>query len=121
MRRRLYRRTGSLLALFAMLVITFAPMVTQLIAADSHAAPLCAAHAAANHQSASHETLAHIDGQACGYCHFFAHAPGITGARTPGVLDVPSSEEAFFAAARDDRPALSFSSAQPRAPPATLS
>src|ERR1700753_717518 len=99
MRSRLYRRTGSLLALLAMLLITFAPVVSQLIAANAHAgdlsAELCSAHAPASTVAlpAAHhapDALAHLDDQACGYCHFFAHAPAISNARASATLEVPA-------------------------------
>ncbi|WP_033537158.1 MULTISPECIES: DUF2946 domain-containing protein [Caballeronia] len=127
MRSRFHQRTGSLLALLAMLLITFAPMVSQLIAASAHAdeltAELCSAHASTVERSGGHhsthstDTLAHLDDQACGYCHFFAHAPAISDARAPAALDVPARRSVAVARIHIERPAPPFTTAQPRAPP----
>jgi hypothetical protein len=124
MRRRFHQRTGSLLALFAMLLITFAPVVSQLIAANAHGgeltAELCSAHAPAIERSAGHhsaDALAHLDDQACGYCHFFAHAPAVSDARASATLDVPARPAVVVARVRGERPAPAFTTAQSRAPP----
>ncbi|SAL79830.1 MFS transporter [Caballeronia peredens] len=127
MRSRLYRRTGSLLALLAMLLITFAPAVSQVIAAHAQAgeftAELCSAHASAAEAPASHhapDTLAHLDDAACGYCHFFAHAPAISGARSTTALEIPARRFVAVAPVRGERPASAFATAQPRAPPVLI-
>lgn len=131
MRSRLYRRTGSLLALLAMLLITFAPAVSQLIAANAHAgeftAELCSAHASTpvspvGTASVHHapDTLAHLDDQACGYCHFFAHAPAVSTTRASAALEVPARRFAAVAPVRAERPAPPFTTAQSRAPPVLI-
>jgi hypothetical protein len=129
MRGRVHQRTGSLLALLAMLLITFAPMVSQLLAANAHAgdlsAELCSAHASAStvELSAGHhdpDALAHLDDQACGYCHFFAHAPAISSARASATLDVPARRTVVVARIADERPTPAFTTAQPRAPPVLI-
>jgi hypothetical protein len=124
MRRRLHQRTGSLLALFAMLLITFAPTVSQLLAAQQHAgdlaADMCSAHASladASEDHHSHGSLDHVDGQACGYCHFFAHAPVLPSASASSALVVYVQRAAVIAAAPSAHVNAPFSNAQPRAPP----
>ncbi|BAN23295.1 DUF2946 domain-containing protein [Caballeronia insecticola] len=124
MRSRFYRRTGSLLALLAMLLITFAPAVSQVLAANAQAgeftAELCSAHASATTEApAGHhaDTLAHLDDAACGYCHFFAHAPAISSVRIATALDIPVRRFVAVAPVRGERPASPFTTAQPRAPP----
>ncbi|SAK95225.1 MFS transporter [Caballeronia fortuita] len=113
-----------------MLLITFAPMVSQLLAANAQpeelTAELCSAHAPAIERSGAHhstpsthstEALAHLDDQACGYCHFFAHAPAISDVRAPATLDVPVRRSVAVELLRVERPASPFTHAQPRAPP----
>lgn len=114
-----------------MLLITFAPVVSQLLAANAHAvqltdeltAELCSAHASTVERSAGHHAndgLAHLDDQACGYCHFFAHAPAIANARASATLDVPARRIVVVARIPAERPAPPFSTAQSRAPPVLI-
>jgi hypothetical protein len=110
-----------------MLLITFAPAVSQLIAADAHAgeltAELCSAHASTPVPAAGHhapDTLAHFDDQACGYCHFFAHAPAISTTRASAALEVPARRIVAVAPVRAGRPAPPFTTAQSRAPPVLI-
>ncbi len=110
-----------------MLLITFAPVVSQLLAsnaaADAFTAELCSTHASTIERTAGHhapETLAHFDDQACGYCHFFAHAPAISGTRASATLEVPAGRAVVLARIRGARPAPPFTTAQPRAPPVLI-
>jgi hypothetical protein len=128
MRRRLHQRTGSLLALFAMLLITFAPAVSQLLAAHASSgeltAELCSAHASATSSQQAPEdhrdNLAHLDGAACGYCHFFAHAPALPGAGIASALVLPAQSAVVVASFEDARRTAPFTHAQPRAPPVLI-
>jgi hypothetical protein len=129
MRRRLHQRTGSLLALFAMLLITFAPAVSQLLAAHASSgvltAELCSAHASATSTSSQapedhHDSLAHLDGAACGYCHFFAHAPALPGAGIASALVLPAQRAVVIASIDDARRNAPFTHAQSRAPPVLI-
>ncbi|SAK80701.1 MFS transporter [Caballeronia hypogeia] len=127
MRSRVHQRTGSLLALLAMLLITFAPAVSQLIAANAHAdelnVALCSAHATASQAPASHhepDAAAHFNDSACGYCHFFAHAPAVSDARAPAALAVPARHVLAVAPVRNERPDAPFTTAQSRAPPVLI-
>ncbi|MDR5762068.1 DUF2946 domain-containing protein [Caballeronia sp. LZ035] len=124
MRRRLHQRTGSLLALFAMLLITFAPAISQLLAAHARAtdftAELCSAHATPTDEPHRSDAPVHLDGQACGYCHVFAHAPVLPTVRLAFSLDIPARQSVAEAPARDTRRATYFSPAQPRAPPVLI-
>ncbi|SPB18299.1 MFS transporter [Caballeronia novacaledonica] len=110
-----------------MLLITFAPMVSQLLASNARAgdfsAELCSAHASAIELNSGHhapDALAHLDDQACGYCHFFAHAPAISSVRASATLDVPARRTVAVAPVRAERPAPAFTTAQPRAPPVLI-
>ncbi len=112
-----------------MLLITFAPMVSQLLAANAQAgdpsAELCSVHAstsAAELPAGHHapDALAHLDDQACGYCHFFAHAPAISNPRASASLDVPARRTVVVALVRVGRPAPAFTTAQSRAPPVLI-
>ena len=126
MRSRFHQRTGSVLALLAMLLITFAPMVSQLLAADARAgdlsAELCSVHGSKVEPAGHHapDTLAHLDDQACGYCHFFAHAPAISSARASATLDVPARRTVVVALVSVERPAPAYTTAQSRAPPVLI-
>ncbi|MDR5825738.1 DUF2946 domain-containing protein [Caballeronia sp. LZ043] len=126
LRRRLYQRTGWLLAWFAMLLITFAPAVSQLIAARAHpvelTAELCSVHVsqASTHQHSTSSADSHFDGQACGYCQFFTHAPGIANALSAASPQRTSYGTYVVVTARADTSVARFSQAQPRAPPASI-
>jgi hypothetical protein len=127
MRRRLHQRTGSLLALFAMLLITFAPAVSQLLAAQASSgdltAELCSAHASATSSQAPedhHDSLAHLDGAACGYCHFFSHAPALAGTALASALVLPAQRAVLIASIDDARRSAPFTHAQSRAPPVLI-
>lgn len=107
-----------------MLLITFAPAISQLLAAQAHAADftaeLCSAHAKLADEPHGSDAPAHLDGQACGYCHVFAHAPVLPAARLAFSLDLPARQSVAAAPARDTRRATHFSPAQPRAPPVLI-
>jgi hypothetical protein len=79
-----------------MLLITFAPVVSQLIAANAHGgeltAELCSAHAP-------------------------AIEPAVSDARASATLDVPARPAVVVARVRGERPAPAFTTAQSRAPP----
>ncbi|MDR5824536.1 MULTISPECIES: DUF2946 domain-containing protein [unclassified Caballeronia] len=124
MRRRLHQRTGSLLALFAMLLITFAPAISQLLAAHARTADftaeLCSAHATPADEHRNSDAPAHLGGQACGYCHVFAHAPVLPAVRLAFALDIPARQSVAPTPARDTRRVTHFSPAQPRAPPVLI-
>lgn len=108
-----------------MLLITFASAVSQLIASSARAdellsAELCSAHAfAVQKPVGSHATnaLAHLDDQACGYCHFFAHAPAISTTRASTALEIPARRIIVVAPVRAARPASPFTTARSRSPP----
>lgn len=107
-----------------MLLITFAPAISQLLAAHAHAADftaeLCSAHATPADEHRSSDTPAHLDGQTCGYCHVFAHAPVLPTVRLAFSLDIPARQTVAAAPARNTRRATHFSPAQPRAPPVLI-
>lgn len=107
-----------------MLLITFAPAISQLLAAHAHAADftaeLCSTHASSTDEPHRSDAPAHLDGQACGYCHVFAHAPVLPTVRPAFSLDIPARQSVAAAPARDTRRTTHFSPAQPRAPPVLI-
>ncbi len=119
------RKIGSLLGLFAILLVVFAPLVSQVLRANQpfnfELAAFCTEHGLTLQLPGQgpdrHDTHALHD-QACAYCSFSAHFPALTAAAAlPAVLPRPPSlPPAFLAAAF--RPFEVGSRAQPRGPPA---
>jgi hypothetical protein len=110
-------------------LITFAPAISQVLAATAQGpaftAELCSAHGStatptqpSGHQTS--DTLSHLDGQACGYCHFFAHAPVLPAVRASFALDAPMRHTVAPAPADHTRRSSLFITAQPRAPPVPI-
>ncbi len=113
------KRTGGLAALFAILLLSFASLASQLFAhqrIDATLASLCASGSHdGSHERAAHDALSHL--QACGYCELVAHAPAPL--VTPhGLIGHVVTRGAFVEAFETDAPRIvSRTSAQPRAPP----
>jgi len=125
MNTRIARLRTAWLGLFAMLMLVFAPLASQSLAAARAATPqaieaeLCAVDAA--HDPAMHHMLAGSDDgmlSACGYCDLmFSHAamPSVPPAvLTPVVLalvtPIPMPSQRYIALG-------AFPSGRPRAPP----
>ncbi|HEV3104987.1 MAG TPA: DUF2946 domain-containing protein [Trinickia sp.] len=131
--RRL-RKIGSLFGLLAILLSTFAPTVSQTLAAhrrdvvDALLAAYCTASpnavdgraafdgAAQRSSSSTDGALPHL--QACAYCGFFAHLPVLPGA--PQTFAVTLAAVSAPAEPQQTRAysARRIGLAQPRAPPA---
>ncbi|WP_128595135.1 DUF2946 domain-containing protein [Paraburkholderia kirstenboschensis] len=120
---RFHLKTGSLLGLFAILMVIFAPGVSQMLASgrDATALPasLCSTQStpddAPNDQDASHSLASH--GQACGYCNLLAHMPAMPGVQPTFAITVWTIQHRIATRFERVRRVLSFTAAQPRAPP----
>ncbi|WP_042299658.1 DUF2946 domain-containing protein [Paraburkholderia kururiensis] len=140
MLNRLQRKTGCLLGLLAILMLTLAPAISQMRAAagrmefSSEARTrafdlaLCSTQATqatpgstallsgpSPAHSASHGLFAHL--QACGYCGFFAHTPALPTAQAMFVLIVRAIAHRVATRFESLRRAFALTAAQPRAPP----
>jgi Tfp pilus assembly protein PilX len=135
MLNRLQRKTGCLLGLLAILMLTLAPAISQMLAASDRMAAsseahtrafdlaLCSAQAAPERallpagstHAASHGLFAHL--QACGYCGFFAHTPALPTAQAMFVLTVRAIAHRVATRFESLRRAFALTTAQPRAPP----
>jgi hypothetical protein len=110
-----------------MLLITVAPVVSQLLAAyeRSYDVPveLCSVHTPSSgspgHQAP--DKFNQFDGQACGYCHFFSHTPVAHGVGSVSALEVDVLQTVAAQIPRSNRATRTFTVAQPRAPPVPLS
>jgi hypothetical protein len=119
LRRTWLRKTGGFAALCAILLLSFAPLVSHALEhhlhGDAFDAALCAASGTAN--SSKHDTgITHL--RACGYCDLVAHAP--TPPLPPhDLIDIATVRESFVDTPHTDTPrSASHTHAQPRAPPA---
>jgi hypothetical protein len=117
------QKIGSLLGLLAILMSTFAPTVSQALAAHDRLgealATYCSADPAnsqlAHDSKSSHSPAYHW--QACAYCGMLAHVPVLPGTATAFVAEL-SVARAPVAVTRDAAYIpLFYSAAQPRAPP----
>ncbi|VXB92781.1 MFS transporter [Burkholderia sp. 8Y] len=123
LRRGITGKIGGMAAVCAMLLLSLAPIASQMLKAerfDALLASICASGTdtqdgdAVRH--AGHTAVSHLD--ACGYCDLVAHAPAPpTFPRTTPLASLP---RALFAAARAIGGPYHrrFADAQPRAPPA---
>ena len=116
------QKLGSILGLLAILMTTFAPTISQALTANQRVDALLGAYCSAGNptgtqhdDTSSGKAPGHL--QACGYCHFFSHAPA-----------VPTADAGFAPATWYDTPherlsepaprlSQAVSAARPRAPP----
>ncbi|WP_175108439.1 DUF2946 domain-containing protein [Pararobbsia alpina] len=120
---RFNRKIGSFLGLLAILMVTFAPTISQAVAAsrDLSALPdaLCSAHATSDHQQDNtpdpHSIAAHW--QACGYCNLLAHMPALPTVQATFAATVWAIQHRIATRFESVRRIASFTAAQPRAPP----
>ncbi|MDR5854401.1 DUF2946 domain-containing protein [Caballeronia sp. LZ062] len=123
LRRGITGRISSMAAVCAMLLLSLAPVASQMLKAERFEAllaSLCASGTDAPDSQlprhAGHHALSHLD--ACGYCDLVGHAPAppTLPRATPSA---PLPRESFTAASIVRAPAhRRFADAQPRAPPA---
>ncbi|MFP3614726.1 DUF2946 domain-containing protein [Paraburkholderia sp. SIMBA_050] len=123
---RFHLKIGSLLGLLAILMATFAPTVSQTLAAsrDGRAlsTTLCSAQSspddAPDSHGASHSLASHL--QACGYCNLLAHMPALPGVPVAFAVVVWAILHPISTRFESIRRVLPFVAAQPRAPPASF-
>jgi hypothetical protein len=119
---RFYRKLGSLVGLFAILMATLAPTISQAVAESRNPAGildiLCTAQAppAGGHVGKSDPSLAdHM--QACGYCSLLAHMPALPMVPPSFASTVWAIQHPVATRFESVRRILAFTAAQPRAPP----
>jgi hypothetical protein len=115
---RFHLKIGSLLGLLAILTATFAPSVSQTLAANRDgtalSAALCSAQStpddAPDSHGVSHSLASRL--QACGYCNLLAHMPALPGvqSRLPlwsgqSSIALQPSSRAFGASCHSSLPA----------------
>lgn len=109
------------LGLVAMWLIVFAPLVSQLVAAqhgpDLDSALCSALHPASNAPDVQH--LSHDDAfGACGYCHLLEHHVAMPSVATPEPLPALAvARESVATLSTRFVPLGAFPSGRPRAPP----
>ncbi|WP_262390244.1 MULTISPECIES: DUF2946 domain-containing protein [Burkholderia] len=125
MRRFLNRKIGSLLGLFAILMATLAPPISHSLSNrldpdELHGAFCSTRDGSDTTPPDTSPSPGHaLHGQACAYCGLLAHMPV---APSPAAEFTPTTRTGRTAPARPVRPIhrpLPFTTAQPRAPPAS--
>jgi len=121
LRRGRIGKASGIVALCAMLLLSFAPVASQWLNAqrvDAPFASVCASGNAHAVTSAHADDHASIHLPACGYCDLIAHAP-TPPAPAVEFASIPSPRD-LFASVDTTRTAhrVRFDDAQPRAPPA---
>jgi len=124
MSSRLHQKIASMLGLLAILMVTLAPTVSQVLAATRVLADLdtalCSVHAAlADEAPPSPDDSRSLAGHwhACGYCGLFAHAPALPITRVALAVAVAAAEERAAVRFETHRRPFILDAAQPRAPP----
>lgn len=120
---RFQRKLGSLLGLFAILMATLAPTVSQGIAAardpSGYLEALCSTQATPVSKEAqksdSQSMASHM--QACGYCSLLAHMPLMPSVAPAFAVIVWSIQHRVATRFQSVRRIAAFTAAQPRAPP----
>jgi hypothetical protein len=117
---RFHRKIGFMLGLLAILLVTFAPIVSQTLAQSGHHAhshSFCSAQPSPDEATGHHSSL--HDGQACGYCHLLTHAPALPSALAVLAFTVWAVQHRTATRFKSLRRVLTLTIAQPRAPPFT--
>jgi hypothetical protein len=113
------QKIGSLLGLFTILLVVFAPLVSQTLRADDPAALALSSFCSVSHDNKNPEQPPQhgLDDQACAYCGLAMHFPALPSGN-PIAWRTPQSTT-FAAVAQADPVPLSHPvrSAQPRGPP----
>ncbi|SAL34868.1 MFS transporter [Caballeronia terrestris] len=118
MRSRFHRKIGVMLGLLAILLATFAPVVSQTLAQSGHNAhshSFCSAQPSPD-EDASHHSSLH-DGQACAYCHLLTHVPALPSALAVFAFTVWAIQHRIATRFENLRRVVTLTVAQPRAPP----
>jgi hypothetical protein len=118
-----YRKLGSLLGLFAILMATLAPTISQAVAESRNPAGildiLCSAQTApaGGHVGKSDPSSLADHMQACGYCNLLAHMPALPTVTPSFASTVWAIQHPVATRFESVRRILAFTAAQPRAPP----
>ncbi|WP_244816476.1 DUF2946 domain-containing protein [Caballeronia sp. Lep1P3] len=132
MRRRIVRFTGSLLGLFAILLATLAPVVSQSLAGlharDGEDAVHCEMESMPSMSMPSMHGEPHdashpptSSGDACAYCSLFAHTPAVVAPQIFFFMVVQAVLHRSASRFESVRVVAPPSPGQPRAPPFLLS
>ncbi|PCE22918.1 hypothetical protein BWP39_24865 [Paraburkholderia acidicola] len=122
MPHRRLQRIGSFLALFAMLLATLAPTVSQALEAhgrlDTALRYYCSAQTPADGTGHSAPDSTGFHWQACGYCSLLSHLPVVPGAVAAPAQTTTFSTDLVVRVSAVTRAQTVRTPAQPRAPPA---
>ncbi|MFL9874434.1 DUF2946 domain-containing protein [Paraburkholderia megapolitana] len=122
MPHRRFQRIGSFLALFAMLLATVAPTISQALEAhgrlDTALRHYCSVQTPADGTGRSTPDSTGFHWQACGYCSLLSHLPVVPGAVAAPVQVSTFSTHLVVRMSADTRAQTVRTPAQPRAPPA---
>jgi hypothetical protein len=116
-----FPRLGSLLGLLAILMVTLAPTVSQVLASHHRLGDAlqtyCTADVAVPAQDGkpAHDAGAHW--QACAYCNLVAHIPTLPGTPVAFAPALPQRYVPVAVASIEVRGQIVHTVAQPRAPP----
>jgi hypothetical protein len=121
MRRGIVGRIGGFAALCAILLLTLAPIGSQMLAhahADSLFTSLCASGSKPTQDTthSPHDALAHLD--ACGYCTLVTHAPAPPVIAQASTHATPAGETHVDAVSDGCPRAAPCTHTRSRAPPA---
>jgi hypothetical protein len=123
MRRRLVRKFGSLIGLFAILMTALAPAVSQALASPSQAETISSAFCSAALQTRAEKHAPSQDSaaghwNACGYCNLAAHSPAAPLSASTHQSRLTAESLPANARLQPFPPHTPVFAAQPRAPPA---
>ena len=121
-RARLHR-LGCLLGLLAILLVTLAPVVSQVLASQHRLSDALATYCSAedeavpssNDRKPTHGVLPHW--QACAYCSLVGHIPTLPGSPAGLAAPLPATTMPVTVAGIAVRADVIYTVAQPRAPP----
>jgi hypothetical protein len=124
MHRVRFPRLGSLLGLLAILMVTLAPTVSQVLASHHRLGDALATYCTAEVQVAApaqgaqpaHSAKAHW--QACPYCSLIAHLSALPSSLAAVAMAPADRLAALTTASAQVRGEVVHTAAQPRAPPA---
>jgi len=118
MKLRIHKHAVAWLGLMAMLLVVFAPLVSQLIAsarADEPIGFICSS--VIDESPAAAHPVSKDQLNACGYCNFFAHHVPVTNVAPPQLLANAALAIAQVSAPATFIPLATFPSGRPRDPP----
>lgn len=118
-----FRRLGSLLGLLAILMVTLAPAVSQVLASHHRLSDALTTYCSADVEAATpahdskpaHPATGHW--QVCPYCSLIAHVPTLPGSVVAFAVPLLAGPMSIAAASIVVRANVVHTAAQPRAPP----